>query len=120
MTSDEGPRPPAASASGSRRLLQLLVPITGAVLLITGIVLLVRGAGAGTVSFGFVGYIPVTEEDGVFDGLVLVSRSMQAGAVLVLAGAVLLAFWIGLLTGRRRQVGRRRSGPPAGSGGEIS
>ncbi|MET4061565.1 hypothetical protein ABIB35_003138 [Arthrobacter sp. UYP6] len=117
MTSDEGPPPPAATAGGSRRLLQLLVPIAGAVLLIAGIVLLVRGAGAGTVNFGFVGYITVTEEDGVFDGLVLVSRSMQAGAVLVLAGAVVLAFWVGLQAGHRR----RPPVPPASaaSGGDA-
>lgn len=120
MTSDERPQPPAPSGGGSR-LLQRLVPIAGTVLLIAGIVLLVRGAGAGTVSFGFVGYIPVTEEDGVFDGLVLVSRSMQAGAVLVLVGAVLLAFWGGLQAGARRHAGsRRRSGPATGSGAGIN
>ncbi len=110
MTSDDSPRAPAAP-SGGGGLLQLLVPIAGVLLLLAGTVLLVRGAGAGTVNFGFVGYIPVTEEDGVFNGLVLVSRSMQAGAVLVLVGAVVLAFWLGLQTGRRR----RRPQPPAAS-----
>ncbi|MCC3266482.1 hypothetical protein [Arthrobacter gengyunqii] len=102
MTSDDSLQPPAASG-GVRRLLQLSVPLVGAVLLIAGTVLLVRGAGVGTVNFGFVGYIPVTEADGVFDGLVLVSRSMQVGALLVLAGAVVLAFWAGLQAGRRRR-----------------
>lgn len=87
----------------------------GALFVLAGIVLLAQGPG--TVEISWFAYTPLPES-GLPGGVLLFSRSMQTGAVLVLVGAVLLAFWGGLQAGTRRHTAsrRRRSGPATGSG----
>lgn len=86
------------------------MPVAAVLLAAGGIVLLARGPGALDISW--VAYTPLPQ-DGLPGGIMLFSRSMLAGALLVLAGAVLLAFWGGLQIGRRRpQPGS--AGRPAG------
>ncbi|MFJ7748470.1 hypothetical protein ACIQXM_00760 [Arthrobacter sp. NPDC097144] len=97
MAPDKSPRH-SASSSGRFRLRRLWMPACGALLLAAGIALLAQGPGSGTVNYAW-----VTSPDGGSEGpSILISRSMQAGALLVLAGAVVLAFWGGLQAGRRR------------------
>lgn len=76
------------------------MPAGGALLLAAGSILLAQGPGVGMVNYAWVAYTP----DGGSPGpAILISRSMQVGALLVLAGAVVLAFWGGLQAGRRRR-----------------
>ena len=120
MTPHPVPGQPAGSSNSRRPLPQgFWLPVAGVLLAVGGIVLLAQGPGA--VNVGWVAYTPLPQ-DGLPGGLMLYSRSMLAGALLVLTGAVLLAFWAGLEAGRRRpRSGSRGTGgrcvppePPAG------
>lgn len=62
--------------------------------------ILARGTGNGTVDYAWVVFTP---DGGAPGPAILISRVMQAGALPVLAGAVVLAFWGGLMAGRRRR-----------------
>ena len=108
MTSDEGPRTPAPK--GGFRPRMILVPAAGVLLLIAGTLLVALGPGTGNINFGWV--VTDSLSDDEFSSLVLVSGRMLIGALLVLAGAVLIAFWGGLQAGRRR---RRPQAPPTAS-----
>lgn len=104
----EPPIPPRGSgaprATRAGRVAGLVVAPAAAVLLVLGGVLLLAG-GAGPADFGWFAYAPLSETT-LGGGLVLVSRSMQFGALMVLAGLVLLAFWGGYLVGRRQRPSR--------------
>jgi hypothetical protein len=103
-----GARRSAGSAAGRARNLFLLMwmPAAALLLVLSGVLLLAQGPGPTEISW--VAYTPLPEE-GLPDGVMLFSRGMRAGALLVLAGAVLFAFWGGLQAGNRRRPRGRRS-----------
>lgn len=87
----------------------LWLPAAGILLILGAALLLAQGPAA--VEVGWFSYAPLPENGSpviatVPDGAVLLSRSMQAGAVLVLAGTAVLGVWSGLLLGRRTSSGR--------------
>jgi hypothetical protein len=103
-----GARRSTGSAAGRARNLFLLMwmPAAALLLVLSGVLLLAQGPGPTEISW--VAYTPLPEE-GLPDGVMLFSRGMRAGALLVLAGAVLFAFWGGLQAGNRRRPRGRRS-----------
>lgn len=118
MTDHQGeqpaePAPKHAAGPGRRELPRLLMmlwlPAAGILLILGGALLLAQGPAA--VEVGWFSYAPLPEDGPpvtvtVPDGAVLLSRSMQAGALLVLAGTAVLGVWGGLLLGRRTSSGR--------------
>ena len=107
------PVPGQPAGSSRRRLPGFWLPVAGVLLVFGGIVLLAQGPGAANI--GWVAYTPLPQ-DGLPGGIMLYSRSMLAGALLVLAGSVLFAFWAGLEAGRRRP----RSGSTGTGGRSVS
>ena len=118
MTDDPGepaaePAPKPGAGPRRRELPRLLkmlwLPAAGSLLVLAGVLLLAQGPEA--VEVGWFSYAPLPEDGSpvavtVSDGAVLLSRSMQAGALLVLAGTAVLGVWGGLLIGRRTSGGR--------------
>lgn len=85
--------------SRQRRLIWLAVPLIGAVLLAAGAVLL--SLPVRQEEFGWFAYAPLSQQAFAAPGLLVMDAEKWAGVVLVGLGLLTLAFWSGVLAGRR-------------------
>ena len=85
--------------SPQRRLVWLAVPLLGAVLLAAGAVFL--SLPVRQEEFGWFAYAPLSQQTVAVPGLLVMDAEKWAGVVLVGLGLLTLAFWSGVLAGRR-------------------
>ena len=75
------------------------VPLLGAVLLVAGAVFL--SLPVRQEEFGWFAYAPLSQQAFAVPGLLVMDAEKWAGVVLVGLGLLTLAFWSGVLAGRR-------------------
>lgn len=87
---------------GVGRALRVGVPVAAVLLIVVGVAL--TFAVAGTESFGWFTYAPLAEGTMTGGGsLLLLTGLDQLGLVLAVLGLLLLTFWSGYQSGRRRR-----------------
>ena len=85
--------------SRQRRLAGLAVPLLAVALLAAGAVFL--SLPVRQEEFGWFAYAPLSEQTFAAPGLLVMDAEKWAGVVLVSLGLLTLAFWSGVLAGRR-------------------
>lgn len=85
--------------SRQMRLSRFAVPLLGAVLLAAGAVFL--SLPVRQEEFGWFAYAPLSQQTFAVPGLLVIDAEKWAGVVLVGLGLLTLAFWSGVLAGRR-------------------
>ena len=87
---------------GVGRRVRIGAPIAAVLLIVAGVALML--VVAGTESFGWFAYAPLAEETLTGGGsLLLLTGLDQLGLALAGLGLLLLTFWSGYQTGRRRR-----------------
>ncbi len=83
------------------RVAGILIPVTAILIVILGTaIILVAGSEA---SFGWFAYAPLSNTTFLPEGIVYLGASSRVGMALCGVGLVVLAFWMGYRTGRRRR-----------------
>ena len=93
-TGDKDAGPPR-----QRRLARLAVPLLAVALLAAGTVFLLQPVPQE--DFGWFAYAPLSQQTFAVPGLLVMDAEKWAGVVLVGLGLLTLAFWSGVLAGRR-------------------
>jgi uncharacterized membrane protein len=87
---------------GVGRAVRIGAPVAAVLLIVVGVAL--TFVVAGNESFGWFAYAPLAEGTMTGGGsLLLLTGSDQLGLALVVLGLLLLTFWSGYRTGRRRR-----------------
>ncbi len=98
MDADQEPAPGRVDWG---RVAGILIPVTAILMVLLGTaIILVAGSEA---SFGWFAYAPLSNTTFLPEGMVYLGASSRAGMGLCGAGLVVLAFWTGYRTGRRRR-----------------
>ncbi|NQD88295.1 hypothetical protein HP499_10815 [Paenarthrobacter sp. CM16] len=82
-----------------RKLATVVVPLLGLVAVIVGLIVAFSNQST---DFGFVAYAPLSDTLFLGNGVTMVSQASQVGLAVTVLGLLMLAFWAGLATGRRR------------------
>ncbi|WP_026555672.1 hypothetical protein [Arthrobacter sp. 35W] len=92
------------NGGGPRRIGYLLVraavPLAAVALVVFGVGMALIGQQQA--SFGWFAYAPLSDQTFSSDGLLFLSGETQIGVVVAVIGLLMLAFWSGFRTGRRR------------------
>ena len=83
----------------ARRPLAAVVPLLGLIAVIVGCVLAWNGLNE---TMGWFAYAPLSNQTFAGDGLTYVGAGVRNGLSLAVTGLLVLAFWAGFVTGRRR------------------
>jgi len=86
---------------GVGRRVRIGAPIAAVLLIVAGVALML--VVAGTESVGWFAYAPLAEETMTGGSLLLLTGLDQLGLALAGLGLLLLTFWSGYQTGRRRR-----------------
>lgn len=83
------------------RILSRVVPLTAVAAVVVGLVVVLQSA-ARPATFGWFAYAPLSDETGTLEGMHVLSTAGVVGAIVLVLGLVVLAFWAGLRWGGRR------------------
>ncbi|WP_347108428.1 hypothetical protein AAHB33_16270 [Paenarthrobacter sp. S56] len=82
-----------------RKPAAVVVPLLGLLAVVVGLIVAWSNRDAG---FGWFAYAPLSNASFPGNGVAMVSQGTQIGLLVTALGLLVLAFWAGLLIGRRR------------------